>query len=161
MTEYEDNKELRDAIEDMLADKSLVEFNPIRERNLTLFSLLCIRTDAKGEHVQGKGAPIICRKIPAQYRALTEGDYLVVADYYFWNHTDLVKRSAALYHALMHIHVETTEGGEVKLGIRKPEVQVFRSEIARFGPHTDVLLDFREAFKTAANRLTESMKAVA
>ncbi len=159
MTEYEDNKEFKAAIEKMLANKTLVELNPIRENeSVTIFSLLCIRTDQEGEHVQGKGAPIICRKIPAPFEALTGGQYLVIADYYFWNHADAHQQEAKLYHALMHINVEKGDDGALKLGTRKPDVQVFPSEVARYGAHTDGLLNIRESLKQSAKQFAESLK---
>lgn len=158
MIEYEDNKEFKTAIEKMLADKSLVELNPIREHEIVIFSLICIRTDTDGEYVQCKGPPITCRKIPPPFQSLTGGHYLVIADYYFWNHADEIKQRANLFHALMHIDVEKTEKGELKIGTRKPEVQVFRSEVARFGAHNEVLLDIREALKQSAKQFAQSLK---
>jgi hypothetical protein len=159
MMEFEDNKEFKAALEKMLADKSMPEFNPIREQEATIFGLLCIRTDANGESVQGKGTPIVCRKIPAPFQTLTGGQYLVIADQYFWNHVDEIKQRASLYHALMHISIEVPEKGEVKFGTRKPPVQAWPSEVAKFGAHTDALLDIREAMKHGANRFAENMKS--
>lgn len=161
MIEYEDNKEFTGAIEKMLADKSFPEFNPIRDEEATIFGLFCIRTDANGDAVQGTGAPITCRKIPAPFKTLTGGHYLVIADQYFWTHVDEVKQRASLYHALMHIDIEVPEKGETKFGTRKPPVMAWPSEIAKFGAHNDVLLDFREAFKQGANRFAENMKSKA
>lgn len=159
MTEYEDNKEFKVAIEKMLADKALPELNPIRENEtVTIVSLLCIRTDKEGEHVQGKGPPIICRKVPAPFQALTGAHYLVIADYYFWNHADEHQQKAKLYHALMFIDVEKGDDGELKIGTRKPDVQVFPSEVARFGAHTDGLMSIRESLKQSAKQFAETMR---
>ena len=160
MIEYEDNKEFKIAIEKMLADKSLAELNPIRENEaVTIFSLLCIRTDKDGEHIQCKGAPITCRKIPAPFQALTGGQYLVIADYYFWNHANEHQQKAKLYHALMHIDIEKGDDDELKLGIRKPDVQVYPSEVARFGAHTDGLLNVQDALKQSAKQFAESLRS--
>ena len=160
MTEYEENPEFKAAVEKMLADKTLVEFNSIREHeNITVLTLLCSRTDAKGEFVACKGPPIVCRKIPAPFEAITGAHYLLIADYYFWNHANEIQQKANLFHALMCINIEDTEKGEVKTSTRKPEVQVFRSEVARFGAHNDVLLDIREALKQSAKQFAENMKA--
>lgn len=161
MIEYEKSKELSDAVDDMLADTSVVEFNPIREQDITVFSLMAIRTNTEGEEEEPKGKPITCRKIPTVFAELTEGHYLIVADNYFWNHTDDNQKKAALHHALMQINVEKNKKGEIKLGTRKPEVQEFRSTIARFGAYNDTLLDFRQAFQASAKQFTESKKVKA
>ena len=159
MIEYEDNKEFKIAIEKMLADKTLTELNPLRENeSVTIFSLLCIRTNKQDEYVQGKGPTIVCRKIPGPFQALTGGHYLVIADYYFWNHADELQQRAKLYHALMHIDIDKNDEGELKLGTRKPNVQVFTSEVARFGAHTEGLLDIREALKQSAKQFAETLK---
>jgi hypothetical protein len=160
MTEYEDNKEFNDAIEDLLARKDLPELNPIRELEVIIFALLCIRTNADGDHIEGKGDPILCRKIPPPFQVLTNGHYLVIADYYFWNHTDDRQKEAALYHALMQIEVEKPEGdGNIKLKTRKPDIRVFPSEVIRYGAHSNALLELREAFKSSASSFSESLAA--
>lgn len=158
MIEYEENAEFKAAVEDMLAEKPLVEFNAIREHEIVVFSLLCVRTDANEEHVQCKGDPIVCKKIPPPLQLLTGGHYLIIGDYYFWTHANKEQQRANLYHALMHIEVEESDKGGVKIGTRKPEVRVFRSEVTRFGAHNELLLDFREAFKQSAKQFTETHK---
>ncbi|MGA2248602.1 MAG: putative metallopeptidase [Verrucomicrobiota bacterium] len=165
MTEYEENPEFKTAIDKMLADTTIVEFNPIREHpEVLIFSLLCIRTNKDGDHIEHKGEPIICRKIAAPFQALTGGHYLVIADYYFWNHANPIQQEAQLYHALMHINIEVDkeeedEDKKLKLGIRRPEVHVFPSEVLRFGAHTAGLLDIREALKQSAKQLTNTLAA--
>lgn len=161
MTEYTEEKDFKDAIEDMLAEKSFPEFNPIREHEAVIFSLMCVRMNSKEEEVQGKGPPIILKKMPAPFQVLTSGHYLLIADHYFWTHENEERKKGALYHALMHIEIIDPAKGPVKFGTRKPPVQAWPSEIAKFGAHTDVLLDFREAFKFGANQFAESMKSKA
>lgn len=158
MTEYVDEKEFKDAIEDMLDDVTFPELNPIREHEVVLFGLICVRMNSKDEEVQCKGAPIILKKLPAPFQTLMEGHYLLIGDHYFWTHADEKKKKGALYHALMHIEITVPEKGPVKYGTRKPPVQAWPSEVAKFGAHTEVLLDFREAMKTGANQFAESMK---
>jgi hypothetical protein len=159
MIEYEENAELKAAVEDMLADKTKHEFNMIREQEVKIYTLLCVRTNSDGDHVQGKGAPIVCKKISAPFQALTGGHYLVIADYYFWNHVDERQRNAKLFHALMHIEVERTEKGEIKIGTRKPELQVFRSELAHYGPYDEPLMDLEKVLKEGAKRFADSLKS--
>lgn len=162
MIEYEVNDEFGRAVEDMVANKSITEFNPLREHEIKLLTQLCIRTNKDGDHVEGPGAPIVCKKVPAAYRELIDGDYVIIADYYFWNHNDEIKQKAALHRALMQIEVEEKEkdNGEKKLmmKMRKPEIQEFRSTVARFGAYNDALLDFREAMKSSARTFVDAHK---
>ena len=156
MIEYESNNDFSQAVHSMMADKTITEFNPLREQDVKVFALLCIRTDSEGEHVEGKGAPILCKKIAAPYEVLTKGKYLIIGEYYFWTHANEVAQKAALHRALMQVEIEKDEEKKtVKFKTRKPEIQEFRSTVARFGAWNDSLLDFREAFKTAAKALVE------
>lgn len=159
MTEYEDNHEFTKAVQSMLADKTLTEFIPLREQNIKLFALLSIRTDAQGEHVEAKGTPIVCKKIPPHFEVLTKGQYLIIGDYYFWTHANEIAQQAALHRALMQIEIEKDEEKKtVKLKSRKPDVQEFSTTVARFGAWNDALLGFREAFRTSAKVFAESHK---
>lgn len=161
MIEYEPCPEFSIAIDKLLADPSIVEFNPIREHEeIKLSSLLCVRTNADGDHVTGKGKPIICRKMADPLQVLTGSHYLIIADYYFWNHADPKAQEAALYHALMHIQIkeiEKEDGKQLKLGIRKPDVDVYPSEVFRYGAHSIGLLSIRDAFKQSAKQLVQNV----
>jgi len=161
MIEYIEHKEFSDAVEEMLSDVSVVEFNPIREQDITVLSLVVVRTNTDGEEEEPKGKPIVCKKISPLFTALTKAHYLLVCDNYFWNHADGTQQKAALHHALMQINVEKTKKGAIKLGTRKPEVQEFRSTVARYGAYTENLLDFRQAFQRSAKQFVENTKAKA
>jgi Putative phage metallopeptidase len=159
MTEYEPSKDLDQEIEKLLNDKALTALNPIREHDITIFSLLRVRTDSKGEHVEPKGATITCARIPAPYRKIMTGDYLIIADYYYWTHADGKDRDGTLYHALCHINVENTKNGLIKVGTRKPEIQLFHSELVAYGARNEIILDMREALKLAANESAKVLKS--
>lgn len=162
MTEYDPNKELSDAVEDMLGDAEYPEFNPIREQELQIYSLMCVREDAKGEPVKCKGAPIVCRKIPAIYQALTKGGhYVVVADNNFWTHANEIQQQAALHHALMSIQVEVTDKGGIKLQTRKPDVMEHSATVAHFGAWNEDLLCLRDALKQSAKQFAEKVNPTA
>jgi hypothetical protein len=158
MIEYVEDKALTDAVNKMLNDATLAEFSVVRELEITFLCLMCVRTDADGEPVRCKGAPIVCRKVAAPYQVLAGGHYLVVADHNFWADADQKSIQAALFHALMHVNVERTEKGKIKMGTRKPEIQVFTKEVSRFGPHTTELLDFKQALQDSANSFAQRMK---
>lgn len=157
MTEYESRTELDDAVEQLVWDETISEFKPIRETEIKIFCLICIKTDADDEYVPCKGDPILVRRIPDHFKALVHGHYVLIADYYFWEHASEVQQKAAMFHALMHIHIEQKDD-KIKIGMRKPEIKVFRTEVVRFGAYNEMLLDFREAFKLSANRLAESLE---
>jgi hypothetical protein len=159
MIEYEDNPDFKQAIERMLARTDYPEFNAIREHeDVNIFGLLCIRTDKDGEHVEGKGDPVVCRKIPAPFQVLTGGQYLLIADYYFWTHADVEQQEAKLYHAFMHIKIEEgKEEGELKFGIHQPDVRAYASEIYHYGAHTLALRDVSEALKRSAKQFAETL----
>lgn len=161
MIEYIEHNEFSEAVENMLADTSIVEFNPIREQDIRVLSFVVVRTNADDEEVEPKGSPIVCKKIPPLYALIAKALYMVVCDNYFWNHADEIQQKAALHHALMQINVEKTKKGAIKLGTRKPEVQEFRSTVARYGAYTESLLDFRQAFQNSAKKFVESKIAKA
>lgn len=158
MIEYEVNAKFAKDVTDMMADASLVEFNPIREQEVEILTLIKTQTDSKGEHVEPKGNPVVCKKIPPAYQLLTKGKYLIVGDYYFWTHATDLQKNAAIHRALSTVGVERSKKGLIVLKTRKPDVQEFRATIARFGAWNEPLLDAREAFKTAAKSFAESQK---
>jgi hypothetical protein len=159
MIEYEQNQDFSQAVYEMLADKTITEFNPLREYEVKVFALLCIRTDKDGEHVEGTGAPVVCKKISPPFQVLTKGHYLIIGEYYFWTHANEIAQKAALHRALMQIEVEKDdEKKTLKFKSRKPDIQEFRSTVARFGAWNESLLDFREAFKISAKAFAESQK---
>ncbi len=162
MTEYEVSKEFSDAVEDMLSNTELPEFNPIREQDLKIFSLLEIRENNKGEALKIEGPPITCRKIPPVYKVLCGGQYVVVGNHDWWNHANEVQQKAALHHALMSINIEVEDGeqpGEkiVKLSKRKPDVVAYTSTISHFGAWNTILIDFKDAFKRSAKQFAENV----
>lgn len=161
MIEYTEQQDFKDALEDMINEKAYPEFNPIREQEVVIFGLMRVQMNSKDEEIQGKGSPIVLKRIPPPFQTLTNGHYLVICDHYFWEHEDEKKKKGALYHALMHIDIKTSDKGTITLGTRKPPVQAWPSEVAKFGAHTEVLMDFREAMKTGANRFAENMKTAA
>jgi hypothetical protein len=157
-TEYEINAEFQKDVNALVEDKTMVEFNPIREQELRIVAVVCIRTNNEGEHEQPKGCPVKCTKLSPIIRLLTEHHYLVVGDYYFWTHANEIQKKAAIHRALMSINVEKSKTGEIKLKTRKPEIQEHRATIARFGAFSEELVDMKEAFKMAAKQFTESQK---
>ncbi len=161
MIDYEASKEFSDAVEDMLNDQTLPEFNPIREQDLQIFSLLEIRQNAEGEPLPFNGPPVVCRKIPPVYKALCKGQFVVLANFDWWNGVNEVQKKAGLHHAFMSIEVEIKEtkaGPKVKLVRRPPDVVAYTHTISHFGAWNATLVDFKDAFKLSAKQFAENVK---
>jgi hypothetical protein len=158
MTEYEVNDQFAKDLAVVLSDTGFREFNAIREQELKVLAVICTRTKANGEYIEPKGIAITCKRVPPVYQLLTNAHYLVVCDYYFWTHAPDREKTAALHHALSAISVERTKKGVIKLKTRKPEIQVFRSTLTRFGAWNAPLVDAEEALKISAKAFAESRK---
>lgn len=90
---------------------------------------------AQGGHTAGKGTYGKCVKASG----LTE--FLADADYVIWLAHDFVSElrftnyqvEALLYHNLLHVIVEQSEDGPVKLKVRAHDIEAFREEISEYG----------------------------
>jgi hypothetical protein len=161
MTEYEVNAQFASDVQAVLAKRIYTEFSQIREQEIKILTEICTRTNEDGEHLECKGNPITCRKIPPQFQTLTDGHYLVVGDYYFWTHASDDQKNAAIHRALSAIDVGLDKKGRIKLKTKKPEIQEFRTTITRFGAWNEPLVDAKEALKISANLFAEKQKAAA
>ena len=159
MTEYETNEKLDKDIKAVLDKKIHVEFNPIREQELKILSLIVTKTNKDGEEEPLKRA-VVCKKLPPDMKALTKGHYVIRMCHYFWTHANEIEKDALIHHALMTILVEkSAKTGKIVLKTRPPDVVEFRATVYRYGAYNETLIDFREAFKMASKQLVESHKA--
>jgi hypothetical protein len=159
MTEYDINQEFCNAVEAMLADDKYEELNPIREQELQIFSMLVVRHNTKGEPLPPKDPPVVCRRIPPVFEALTKGHYVVLADHEFWTHSAKLVQDAALHCALSAILVEVSDKG-VKLKTKAPDFVGYRTNVKRFGAWKPPLVDIRDALKQSAKQFAENAKLV-
>lgn len=160
MIEYEVNAKFAKDVEAVLGNNSFTEFNPLREQEVQILTEICTRTDKEGEHVECKGNPIVCKKIPTQYAVLIgkKAHYLMVGDYYFWTHASDTQKDAAIHRALSSIKVDKDKKGKIRLGRQPPEIQEYRATVARFGAWNEPLVDMKEALKTSAKLFAEKQK---
>jgi len=152
-TSYEVNAGLQKAIDALLEDISIAEFSPIREHQIKVLSCTKNKLNEEDEPVQTAGDTVQVKKVSDLHQAFIDGHYLVVMDGYVFDHVDDGQLQAILHSALMRIKVEPTESG-VKLGTRKPDIQVFQATIHRFGAYTDDLLSLKECLFKSSKRFT-------
>jgi hypothetical protein len=76
------------------------------------------------------------------WRCLTDHHAVIAIRRYFWERFDESRRSAVLFHHLLHVEVT----GPGKIRIRKHSVEEFTAVVARYGPY----LPDRKAFVDAA-----------
>jgi hypothetical protein len=160
-TEYEVNKKFAEDVDAIVNNTRFVEFNPLREQEIKISSVVVTRTNDEGEHVPppgGEADAIRCVKLSPVLQLLTEVSYLILGDHYFWTHADEIKKNAAIHRALMTINVEKSKEGKIVLKKRKPTIQEFPATVAHFGAYNECLLDMREALKTSAKQFAENQK---
>ncbi len=150
MLEYEVNKELSNALKDLLDDDSMTEFTNIREHEVIILPCMKIKTDKDGESQESPGEVVQMKKVSPLHRVFIEAHYIMVVDYYGWTHAKSTDHQKAMLHkALMRVEVDKDDGGNLKFSARAPDVVEFRATVVRFGAYTEPLLDMREAFKLA------------
>ena len=66
-----------------------------------------------------------CLKAPGLWRDITGYDVAIWIRAYFWERWDAAMREAALLHELLHIEVKRDKDDQVKLAIRKHDVEAF------------------------------------
>lgn len=157
-TEYVLDKEISNAVTDMLADDSYHEFDAIRNSEIKIEACLCVRTTKEGEDAPCKGEPTALKKVGAMERLFLDADYVLVVDNSAWKtaNTDIAQL-AMIHRALMAIDV-TEDEGKFKLGKRKPDIVEFAATVGRFGAYKDSLLNLREAFTVSGKLLAENLQ---
>lgn len=157
-TEYVQDKEISDAVTDMLGDDVYNEFDAIRNSEIKIEACLCVRTTKEGEDAPCKGEPVVLKKVGKVERVFLDTDYILVVDNSAWKEANSeVAQLAMLHRALMHIDVTENEGN-FKLGKRKPDVVEFSATVGRFGAYKESLLCLREAFTLSAKQLAENLQ---
>lgn len=150
-TEYEKNAGLQKELDALLEDVSLSEFADIREHEVTVVCCTKTKLGEGDEPMQTTGDAVAVKKVSDLHRTFIDAHYIVVVDGYVFDHTDEDKMKALLHSALMRIKVEVTESG-IKLGTRKPDIQVFQATINRFGAYDEGLLNLKDCFARGGKR---------
>ena len=157
-TEYVTDKEISDAVTDMLADDVYNEFDAIRNSEINIDACLCVRTNNEGEEQPCKGEPATLKKVGKLEKVFLDTDYILVVDNTAWKEANsTVAQLAMLHRALMEIDITENEG-KFKLGKRKHDVREFSATIGRFGAYKESLLCLREAFTLSAKQLAENLQ---
>lgn len=153
MTEYVEDAGLNDALSAILTNKSLAEFAPLRDAKLKILPMLKVVTNKEGEHTPCKGIPAQVKKVSDLHKAAgIDADYILVVDYYAWNHpkgiNPQVTLDAMLHHALKTIKIEMKEG-KPKLSANKPDLELFVDTVNRYGA-------FQEEIKTVSDMVAHA-----
>lgn len=136
MTEYVEDAGLNDALKSIITNVSYAEFSPLRDAKLKILPLLKVVTNKEGEHTPCKGIPAQAKKVSDLHRAAgIDADYLLVVDYYAWNHpkgiNPQITLEAMLHHALKAIKIEVKEG-KPKFSKNDPDVEVYIDTVNRY-----------------------------
>lgn len=157
-TEFVIDKEISDAVTDMLAKVEYAEFSAIREHEVRIETCLCVRTNQEGEDMPPKPEPVALKRVPPLERLFVDADYILVVDNSAWKTANTDQAQLAILHrGLMKINIENKDG-KIKLGTRKPDVVEFSATLVRFGAYTESLLSLREIFTTAGKKLAAGLR---
>jgi len=150
MTEYEPDTGLNAAITTVLSERKFAEFKPLNDQNIKVLAFLKVTTNSEGDHTPCKGCPVKVQKVSDLNRAAgIDADYIILVDYYAWNHPKGVNpvdtQEAMLHHALKMIKVEVKDG-KVKKGKNEPEIVEFADTVTRY---PSVMADYQEVLAPA------------
>ena len=85
--------------------------------------------DEEGHDAAGK-----CIKAPGLWHDVTGYDVAIWIREYFWKQWDEPTRRAAILHELLHVEVDRDKDDQVKVKIRKHEVEDFVAVALAYGP---------------------------
>jgi hypothetical protein len=156
-TEYIQDKEIANAVTDMLGDTEFTEFAPLRDSEVKIESCVCVRTNQEGEDQPPKADPVSLKKVSPVEKVFVDLDYILVVDNSAWKTANTDQAQSAIIHrGLMKIQVEQSEKG-LKLATRKPDIVEFSETVVRFGTYNQPLKTLKEAFTLAAKRLAKEL----
>jgi hypothetical protein len=157
-TEYTIDKEISNAVVDMLGDGLYTEFAPLRDNEVKIETCAMVRVNKDGEDMPAKDDPVTLKKVPQVEKLFVDVDYILIVDNSAWKTANSEKAQKAIIHrGLMKILVEPNDGG-VKLATRKPDIVEFTETAMRFGAYTDKLLTFQEATALASKRVVKELQ---
>jgi hypothetical protein len=119
----------------------------IREGEIAIAYLLNVKPfDPTADEVK-HDAIAKCIKAPTLWRDLTGHDVVIWARSWFWEQFTDEQRDALLLHELLHLDIEYDESGEIKLGVRKHDLEEFTDVAQRFGGALPGIDPFVRAFR--------------
>ena len=152
--DYDIDKELGEAVTEMIGDAAYSEFNDLRELGIVVLSCMRVRMDKNGETLPCKGEPVTTKRVGAIERLFIpkKPHFILVVDYGAWRSANEQVRKAMLHRGLLRIVAEKTDEG-IKLSTRRPDIVEYTRNVERFGAYTEALLNLREAFRNSAHRI--------
>lgn len=155
-TEYVQDERLDEAVNNIMSSLDYPEFAPLRDAQVVVLPVLCVKLDAEGEPVEASGAPVKIKKLGQAERVYIKGHYLLVMGYKEWNSFNDVQVSAVIHSALMGIRVEQKDGA-VRLKTKKPDVVLHNATVARFGAFDASVAGFKEALANIGLKSVETV----
>lgn len=128
----------------------------IKDQELKIVPVMKVRTNNEGEHEQNPGPPARIQKVSDLWKLFTDAHYLLIVDYYFFNHAGCVE--AVLFNALCGVEVKVTDGS-IKLATKEPEIKLFAATIQKYGAFDEILLGLREWMNEAKTKAAKSFAA--
>lgn len=151
--EFYEDKELNAVVAAIISDPTNHALDAIRKQELKVVPLMKSKVNNDGEHEANSGPPAKIIKVNDMWKLFTEAHYILVVDYYFFNHFN--NRDAGIFNALCEVDVKAKDG-EVTLATKKPEIQLFAATIQKYGAFDEVLLELREWMDTAKTKAAQS-----
>jgi len=160
--EYSQEDGLTATVEAIIEDHKYVELAPLRDQEVTVVPVMCVRLNKDDEAEPCKGKPITVRKVTPLEKVLFKEpvNYVMTVDYATWNAASEVQQHAFIFDALMDIDVNVGEQG-VKLGKRRPDIVSHSATIRYFGSYTPELAEVQETMRTGKPRLVEYVRDMA
>jgi len=154
MTEYVEDVGLNEAVAEVMNNQQMHSLSDLRKHKVKLIPLLKVKTNKEGEHQPCTGKPASCKKVSDLHRAAgIDAHYLLVMDYYAFNHPKGVDPSKAIagyiHDALMSIEVTETDEGSLKFSKRDPDIVEYSETISEVGLYHEGLKDFSDVLTVA------------
>jgi hypothetical protein len=150
--EYSEEKILTDLLDEVIQNNGLPELAPLHQ-NAKILACFAIKTNKKGEAEEGEGEPVVLKKVPDPLRIFikNKAQYVIVADFAWWEGAIKKARMAHLFNALTGIEVKT-DAKAVKLKvIAAPGIRA--QTLVRFGAYDAASAAIMEACRNEAGRL--------
>jgi hypothetical protein len=152
-TEYVTDAGLDKLVKEIIEKSTHSALSQIRDQEINIIPVMKIRTNKEGEHEPNPGPPAKIQKVSDLWRLFTEAHYLLVVDYYFFNHANCVE--AGIFNALCEVEVTAKEGA-IKLATKKPDLSLFVATLQVYGAFDDQLLGLRDWMNEAKSKAAKS-----
>jgi hypothetical protein len=161
-TEYSLENGLTTTVEAIIANEKFTELGPLRDQEVKVVPVMCVRLNKDDEAEPTKGKPVSVRKVTALEQVLfrESAHYLMTVDYATWNAASEIQQHALIFDALMDIDVDVGDDG-VKLGKRKPDIVCHTATVRYFGAYSTDLTEMQEAFRSAKPRMVDYVRSIA